>query len=120
MARKKPRLKYDAGPPPEPAEAHAEPETSGVYERGQTVIPKQIRDALAIEHGTRLRWEVHEGVIHVLPIPKNPVEALRGALKGTGYTFEKFMKERQAERARERELEARHERQWSTSSIRRR
>jgi AbrB family looped-hinge helix DNA binding protein len=118
MARKKRRLKYEAGSPPEQAEARAQPETSGVYERGQTVIPKQIRDALAIEHGTRLRWEVHEGVIHVLPLPKNPVKALRGALKGSGYTFEKFLQERNAERAREHELEADEERRWRTYSTR--
>ncbi|MEX1252888.1 MAG: AbrB/MazE/SpoVT family DNA-binding domain-containing protein [Dehalococcoidia bacterium] len=117
MARKR-RAKYDAGSPPEETPGHTEPETSGVYERGQTVIPKQVRDALAIEHGTRLRWEVREGVIHVMPIPKNPVQAAVGFLKGTGYTFEKFMKERQAERVRERELEADEERRWRTYSTR--
>ena len=117
MPRKR-RPKYHPGAPPQQAEIQVEPETSGVYERGQTVIPKQVRDALAIEHGTRLRWEIHEGVIHVLPIPKNPVEALRGALKGTGYTFEKFMQERNAERKRERELEADEERRWRTYSTR--
>jgi AbrB family looped-hinge helix DNA binding protein len=118
MTRKKRRVRYEAGEPPEAAAAHAEPETSGVYERGQTVIPKQVRDALAIEHGTRLRWEVHEGVIHVIPIPKNPIEALRGALKASGYTFEKFMQERNEDRARERELEADEERRWRTYSTR--
>ncbi len=118
MARKRRKLQYEAEPSPPGAPARIEPETSGVYERGQTVVPKQIRDALAIEHGTRLRWELHEGVIHVMPIPKNPVEALRGALKGSGYTFEKFMQERQAERKREQELEADEERRWRTYSTR--
>jgi AbrB family looped-hinge helix DNA binding protein len=115
MTRKR-KAKYQAGPPPE--EARTEPEVSGVYERGQTVIPKQVRDALAIEQGTRLRWEVHEGVIHVMPIPKNPIAALRGALKASGYTFEKFLQERNEERARERELEADEERRWRTYSTR--
>ena len=81
---------------------------SSVYARGQTVIPKMIRDALAIEYGTKLHWEVREGVIRVMPVPKNPVQALRGILKGTGYTFQQFMAERNAERAQER---AREERQ---------
>jgi len=80
---------------------------SSVYARGQTVIPKMVREALAIEYGTKLRWEVREGVIRVRPVPKQPAQALRGILKGTGYTFQQFMKERTAERARERKLDER-------------
>jgi AbrB family looped-hinge helix DNA binding protein len=80
---------------------------SSVYARGQTVIPKMIRDALAIEYGTKLHWEVREGAIHVMPIPKKPVQALRGILKGTGFTWEKFMAERKAERELELEREKR-------------
>ena len=94
-------------------------EVSKVYERGQTVIPKRIRDALAIEHGARLQWRVHEGVIQVIPVPANPVRASIGLLKGKGFTFAQFLKERQEERRRERELEAREMNQWPTSSTRR-
>jgi AbrB family looped-hinge helix DNA binding protein len=94
-------------------------EVSKVYERGQTVIPKRIREALAIEHGARLQWRVQEGVIQVIPVPANPVRASIGLLKGKGPTFAQFLKERQAERRRERELEAREQRQWPTSSTRR-
>lgn len=92
------------------------PEVSKVYERGQTVIPKRIRDALAIEHGARLQWRVHEGVIQVIPVPADPVRASIGLLKGKGFTFAQFLKERQEERRRERELEARELNQWPTSS----
>lgn len=97
----------------------AQAEASSVYERGQTVIPKAIREALSIEYGTRLRWEVREGAIHVLPIPHQPVRALRGALKGTGLTFQIFIQERQQERQREREREehaAEEMPTWDTSS----
>ena len=94
-------------------------EVSKVYERGQTVIPKRIRDALAIEYGARLQWRVHEGVIQVMPVPANPVKASIGLLKGKGPTFAQFLKERQEERRRERELEARELRRWRTSSTRR-
>ncbi len=80
-------------------------EVSKVYERGQTVIPKRIRDALAIEHGARLEWRVQEGVIQVIPVPANPVRALRGLLKGTGYTYARFLRERQLEREAERRRE---------------
>jgi AbrB family looped-hinge helix DNA binding protein len=115
------KIRYQAGEPDEqPPEAPAGIEQSGVYNRGQTVIPKAIREALSIEYGTRLNWEVREGVIHVMPIPKDPVGALRGILKGKGPTFEEFLADRNAERQRERELEADEERRWRTYSTRRR
>jgi AbrB family looped-hinge helix DNA binding protein len=95
------------------------PEVSKVYERGQTVIPKRIRDALAIEYGARLQWRVREGVIEVIPVPADPVRASIGLLKGKGFTFAQFLKERQEERRRERQLEARELDQWPTSSTRR-
>ena len=111
------KVKYDAGEnQPTPAKRVEE---SRVYERGQTVIPKSIREALTIEYGTRLHWEIREGAIHVLPIPQQPVQALRGALKGTGITFQSFLQERQQERQRERrrELRVAEERpSWDTSS----
>ena len=80
-------------------------DVSKVYERGQTVVPKRIREALAIEHGAHLQWRVHEGVIQVIPVPRNPVRALRGLLKGTGYTYARFLRERQQEREAERRRE---------------
>ena len=93
------------------------PEVSKVYERGQTVIPKRIREALAIEYGARQQWRVQEGVIQVIPVPANPVRALRGILKGTGYTFAQFLRDRQLEREAERRRETLGP---GTSSIRRR
>ena len=75
------------------------------------MIPKTIREALTIEDGTRLHWEIREGALHVLPIPQQPVQALRGALKGTGSTFLSFLQERR------QELRAAEERpSWDTSS----
>jgi AbrB family looped-hinge helix DNA binding protein len=84
-------------------------DTSKVYARGQTVVPKRIREALAIDNGARLRWEVQEGVIYVIPVPKEPVQALRGLLKGTGYTYAQFLRERRQEREAERQREATQE-----------
>lgn len=80
-------------------------EISKVYERGQTVVPKRIREALAIEHGAHLQWRVRKGVIQVVPVPRNPVRALRGLLRGTGYTYARFLRERQQEREAERQRE---------------
>lgn len=110
MARRRVRYEADGheGRQPEPAARFDE---SGVYARGQTVVPKSVREALGIEYGARLHWEVHEGVIHVTPIPKHPAAALRGILKGSGITFESFLQERQREREHEREQEQRWERE---------
>ena len=94
-------------------EVPAQSDESSVYARGQTVIPRTIREAAAIEYGTRLHWELREGVIHVIPIPLHPVRALRGILKGTGITFAAFMKERQQERQLERE----QDREWARKNL---
>ena len=112
ISRTRRRYKTDqsAAQPSEPA---AQAEQSGVYARGQTVIPKTIREAVGIVYGTRLHWELREGVIHVIPIPQRPARALRGILKGTGMTFQWFMQERQ----RERQLEREQERTWEHKDI---
>ncbi len=96
------------------------PQESKVYDRGQTVVPKMIRDALAVEEGTTLMWQVKEGIAQVVAIPKDPIGALRGILKGKGPTFEEYLAERNAERQHERELEADEERRWRTYSTRQR
>ena len=87
-------------PPPGRAE-------SRVYQRGQTVVPKKIRDAMGVEEGTRLSWDLRDGVAQVIAIPKDPVRALYGIMKGKGPTFEEYLAERNAERRRERALDAR-------------
>ncbi len=82
-----------------------EPQESRVYERGQTVVPKRIRDALAVEEGTTLVWQVEKGVAQVVAIPKDPIGSLRGVLKGEGSTFEEYLADRNADRQREHALE---------------
>jgi AbrB family looped-hinge helix DNA binding protein len=100
---------HGAGPPPT---RDSGPDESRLYERGQTVVPKKIRDAMGIEEGSTLVWQVEDGRARVFALPKDPVRALRGILKGKGPTFDEYLAERNAERQRERELE---ERQWGTS-----
>lgn len=73
---------------------------SMVSVRGQTVIPHEIRKTLGITSNTVLRWQIEDGVILVRPVPADPVRASLGALRGKG-TFQEFLKERVAERARE-------------------
>ena len=47
----------------------------------QVVIPKEVREALAIRPGDRFRVEAHEGRIELIPLRKHPSTA-RGFLRG--------------------------------------
>ena len=102
------------------SEAPYASDESRIYERGQTVVPKRVRDAIGAVEGSVLTWEVHEGVAQVIAIPKDPIAALRGIMKGKGPTFKEYLADRNAERRRERELEADEERRWRTYSTRQR
>ena len=55
---------------------------SRVTSKGQTVIPKSVRDQLGICEGTQLAWSDRDGQAVVIPLPADPVRALRGILKG--------------------------------------
>jgi len=89
--------------------------------RGQTVIPKEVRKALGVKAGAKLTWIIKDRSAVVFPVPVDPVAALQGILKDSGYTFEDFMSERNEERKRERLEEKEEEGRWrATSSIRRR
>jgi AbrB family looped-hinge helix DNA binding protein len=78
-----------------------------VSTKGQTVIPKEIRQAAGIKDGTKLAWILREGELKVVVIPENSLKASFGILKDSGYTFDDFMQERDQERAHERMLENR-------------
>ena len=71
---------------------------STVSVRGQTVIPRPIRDQLGITADTLLKWKVKNGVIIVYPIPADPVQAAVGILKGRGPSTADLLAERKAER----------------------
>jgi AbrB family looped-hinge helix DNA binding protein len=73
---------------------------SVVSVRGQTVIPKEVREALGIKEGTKLRWRVRNGRLIALPDSYDPVEALVGVLEGKGST-EDLLRERREERDKE-------------------
>jgi AbrB family looped-hinge helix DNA binding protein len=88
---------------------------SAVSSKGQTVIPKEIREALGLKEGQKLAWVLREGRLRVIPIPEDPVEALRGFLKGYG-TYEEWLAERNAERERERLKDEEETRYWRATS----
>lgn len=88
---------------------------SKVSVRGQTVIPQEIRQRFAIKANTKLVWSARNGVIVVVPVPEDPVEASFGILKGTGFTFEDFMEDRRRERELDRLRDERLMRQLDES-----
>lgn len=66
-------------------------------ERGRTVIPAEIRKRYKLKKGTKLVWLDKGKTITVVPIPDDPVEALRGSGKGEGLVA-KILEERKKDR----------------------
>ena len=73
--------------------------------RGQTVVPREIREQMGIVPQTRLKWQIRDGVIVVYPIPPDPIQAAVGILKGRGPTTDDLLAERRRERQREQDRE---------------
>ena len=55
---------------------------SSVTKKGQTNIPAPIRKRHHIREGDRLVWLDDGEVIRIVPVPKDPLKALRGAGQG--------------------------------------
>ena len=69
--------------------------------KGQTVIPKEIREALGIKEGTKLLWFVEEDHVVVQALPDDPIKAAKGALKHLKFSTADLLAERQADRDKE-------------------
>ncbi len=69
-------------------------------ERGQTVIPAEIRKRYKLKKGTKLVWLDNGKTITVIPIPDDPLKVLRGSGKGERLSIQLL-----EERRREREIE---------------
>lgn len=52
-----------------------------VTERGQVSIPVEVRRKLGITARTSLEWVIDGNTVPVIPIPEDPVTALRGSGK---------------------------------------
>lgn len=74
-------------------------ETS-VSKRGQTVIPAAIRRRYKIAEGDRLVWIDDGETIRVVPLPADPIAALRGHGRGEGLV-ELLLQSRQEDRERD-------------------
>ena len=72
-----------------------------ISKRGQTVVPAAVRKRYHILEGDRLAWLDDGETIKVIPLPADPVRALKGIARGESLVQE-LMKYRREERSRER------------------
>lgn len=70
--------------------------------RGQTVIPRHIREELGITQKTLLEWKVRNGLIFIIPLPYDPVHSAVGILEGRGPSTEDLLAERRTDGEKEK------------------
>ncbi len=73
-------------------------------QRGQTVVPAKIRKKFHLDAESKIEWVIEGNTIRVIPIPKEPIKAFEGALKGK-FALKKFLEDRQKERKEEAKKE---------------
>jgi len=73
---------------------------TAVTKRGQTVVPAAIRKRYHIDRSVRLVWLDDGETIRVVPVPADPLGALRGQGRGERLT-ECLLAERAHDRDRE-------------------
>ncbi|MBN1138266.1 MAG: AbrB/MazE/SpoVT family DNA-binding domain-containing protein [Anaerolineae bacterium] len=73
---------------------------TAVTKRGQTTIPASIRKKYRIKGGDRLVWLDDGQSIKVVPVPADPIRALRGSGRGERL-LELLLATRREERDRE-------------------
>ena len=71
-----------------------------VSQRGQTVIPAELRRRYKIGEGTAIEWVDTGAGLKVIPVPSDAVAALRGIGRG-----ERLVERLLAERHRDRDRE---------------
>ncbi len=55
---------------------------SGITSKGQTTLPKAVREALSVESGDRVRYIIQDGEVRIIPV--RPIARLFGALRHNG------------------------------------
>ena len=70
-----------------------------VTTRGQVSIPSKVRKQLRIKPETQLEWIVEGSTVRVIPIPDDPIAALRGS--GKKGEVRRLLADRQRDRRRD-------------------
>lgn len=65
---------------------------STITNRGQTVIPAEIRRHFHLTQSDRLEWIVENNILRVKPVRKNPIDEFRG--KGSGGAVARLLADR--------------------------
>jgi AbrB family looped-hinge helix DNA binding protein len=73
---------------------------STISARGQVSIPTALRKKFGIETETQVEWIEEGNAIKIVPLPKDPIKAFRGAGKNR-YTSAKLIEDRTKERLEE-------------------
>ncbi|HET56440.1 MAG TPA: AbrB/MazE/SpoVT family DNA-binding domain-containing protein [Ignavibacteria bacterium] len=72
--------------------------TTIVTTKGQIVIPAEIRKKYGIEVGTKIRFDVEDGEIKLIPITEEVIKNNIGMLKSKGKLLKVLLKEKEIER----------------------
>lgn len=72
-----------------------------VSQKGWIVIPKALRQKFNIKPGTKVRLVDYGNGISIVPIPADPVQALRGLFAEEASLTEDLLAERKKEREKE-------------------
>ncbi len=72
-------------------------ETARTSSKGQIVIPKGIRDKVGIKPGSLVEIKLANNHIEIVPLPEDPIKALRGTLKGRKSLATQLIKEHRQE-----------------------
>ena len=75
--------------------------TATVSAKGWVVIPKSIREKHGLKKGSRVQVVDYGGIVAIVPLPEDPVEALHGMLQGGPSLTEDLLAERERDRAAE-------------------
>ena len=75
--------------------------TTKVSAKGWVVIPKSLREKYGLRKGSQVQVIDYGQVIVLVPLPGDPVEALRGMLAGGPSLTEALLAERKRERDQE-------------------
>jgi AbrB family looped-hinge helix DNA binding protein len=78
-----------------------------VSSKGAVVIPAELRAKLGIKPGSKVYFLEVNGALQIVPVPKDPIKALRGSLKGGKPLTESLKDGREEDRRHEEWLEQR-------------
>ena len=76
-------------------------------QKGQILVPKQLRRKLGLRPGGKVHMAEEEGRLVVTPVPADPIQAATGFLKGKFSLTADLRREHREEARRERKARSR-------------